>query len=338
MNDAAREEYWDALMAGDRHRSLAAVKALLAAGSSVDEVVDELILPAQQRVGDLWLSAEWSVTMEHAATAINEGLIHWLGSLRPPPDPTAPVVVVSCLEGERHALPALVVAERVGAAGFRVQYVGGDPDADDLLRQVLSSRPRAVLLSASLTASLARQKSLVQHLAALGIPVVVGGSAFAGREARALALGATAYAPDVRAAVELLSTLPGRLPTSTPPPPSPGDLEARWLADYRAEIRHGVVRRLRETHGAGDPPPAWFAEVDEHVDQVLGCLEATLATGDETIMVELRQWLEDVVPRRGGSLAVVADLWALLAEPLRGHALARLHLAAAGPPASDLSA
>ena len=77
--------------------------------------------------------------------------------------------MVSCLEGERHALPALVVAEGLTAAGYRVTYIGGDPEPGDLLRQVLLLKPRAVLFSASLTSSLGSQKPLLRSIGAIGM-------------------------------------------------------------------------------------------------------------------------------------------------------------------------
>ncbi|WP_139978032.1 hypothetical protein [Nocardioides litoris] len=48
-------------------------------------------------------------------------------------------------------------------------------------------------------------------------------------------------------------------------------------------------------------------------------------------MVEVRDWLRTVVGARGGDPTQVAAVWELLAVPLRGHPLARIHLATAPP-------
>lgn len=326
MHDAWHD-YWTALERGDRHRALEVVRRFQALGSGPIEIIDALIMPAQAKVGELWLDGEWTVAQEHAATAINEGLVHWLCSFAPAPDPTWPLVLVACLEGERHALPALVVAEGVGLAGYRVNYVGSDPEPSDLLRQILVLKPRAVLFSASLTSSLGAQKSLLGSISAIGIPVVVGGQAFGGDERRALALGATAYATTVDEAVAVLASLPDRLTPTTPEPPAPGDAEAAWILRYRHEIAPYVARAIGEAHATDDGRPQWWPEFEGHLEHVLGCLASALATGDETIMVEVHEWLSQVLTRRGADAALVQEIWQALGEPLKAHPLARRYLA-----------
>jgi methanogenic corrinoid protein MtbC1 len=332
--DEVWDDYWTALAAGDRHAALDVVRGLHEAGASVVEVIDQLVVPAQARIGELWLDGRWSVSQEHAATAINEGLVHWLGSFAPPPRPDSPLVVVSCIERERHALPALVVSESLGLAGYRVNYVGGDPEPSDLLRQVLVLKPRAVLFSASLTSSLGGQKSLFHSLHAIGIPVIVGGQAFGGDERRAAALGATAYARSVDEVLRLLEELPARVRPTTPPPPQEGDVEAAWIEEYRGEITPYVVRAVARRHLPDGEKPDWWPDFEGHLDHLVGCLTAALVTGDETIMIEVRDWLTQVLARRRAPEGLVEEIWSLLAEPLRGHPLARVFLAGSAAPAS----
>lgn len=328
MTDA-RSLLWSALERGDRVAALDVVKGEVACGRTATDVIGELVVPAQALIGDLWLAGTWDVDREHAATAINEGLVQWLGSFAPPPDPGSPRVVVACLERERHSLPALVVAEGLAWQGYDVTYLGGDPDPDELVREVMRLRPRAVLFSASLTSSLAGQKRFLAELHSMGLPVIVGGSAFGGDPARAEALGATAYAADLPAAVRLLETLPTRVAAVQVPDRTPADVDADWILEQRHVLADGIITRLLDRLGHPGALPAWWDDLAGHVHHVVGGLAASVALGDETIVVELRDWLNQVVAARGGDPAVVAELWTLLAVPLRGHPLARIHLAAA---------
>jgi methanogenic corrinoid protein MtbC1 len=321
--DTPREQYWVALGHGDRAGALAAVKRMHEEGRTHLEIIDEVLVPAQERVAGLWLAGEWSAAQQQLATSINEGLVHWLCSFSPSPSSDRPLVVVATVE--REELPALVLAEALGAAGYRTTV------AEDLLRQVLTRKPRALLVSVARASSLARLKPLLGHVRATGIPVVAGGAAFGGDPQRAAAVGAAAYAASVGDVLALLEQLPRRLPPATPEPPSPADLEAAWLTDFHHEITPYVLRALGARHPA-QRRARWWAELEDLVDHVLGCLAGSLVTGDETIMIEARDWLTRVLEARGAGADLVAELWELLAVPLRGHPLARVHLAGSAAP------
>ncbi|WP_299050709.1 cobalamin-dependent protein [uncultured Nocardioides sp.] len=326
-------EYWQALCDGDRHASLAAVRRLRASGLTNSQVIADHILVAQRRVGDLWLDGEWSVAQEHAATAINEGLVHWLGSFSDPPAAGRPLVLVSCLEKESHALPALIVSEALVEAGYRVNYLGGAPEPDDLLRQVLRLKPRAVMFSASLTSSLGRQKRMLNQIRSLGLPVIVGGQGFGGDGSRAEALGATAWCASPAHAVALLETLPERTERLAMPEPTMADEEAAWIEEHRAQIAGYVVAGLRDAEHFSDElarsSRSWLVELEGLADHLVGCLSAALVTGDETIMVEAHSWLARVLTARDVDTVLLVEAWSLLAESLRGHPLARAAVASA---------
>lgn len=328
------QEYWATLETSDRSGAQQLVGSLLDAGWDNDRVLNELVVPSQVRVGDLWLQGAWTVAEEHAATAVNEAIVHWLISLLPPAAPDASVVLVACLEGDRHALAALIIAEGLTARGLRVVYLGADPERSGLLVLVLRLRPRAVLFSASLTSSLSGQKMLFHSIAAVGIPLIVGGQAFGGAELgvkRARVLGATAYAATADDVMELLGTLPVRTSSPAEVEPDVSDEDALWLNHYRSEIATDVMRVLAQRHQDVGPDSASWPELAEHVEHVLGCVAAAIVTDDATIMIEVRDWLTAVLHHRGVDPRLVDEVWALLAEPLRGHATARALLASSRP-------
>lgn len=326
------QEYWAALEAADPWRAQQLVRSLLDAGWDNERVIEEMVVPSQVRVGDLWLRGEWTVAEEHAATGVNESVVHWLISLLPPTSPVASVVLVACLEGDRHALPALIIAHGLTARGLRVVYVGADPEQSGLLVLVLRLRPRAVLFSASLTSSLSAQKVLFHSIAGVGIPLIVGGQAFGGPELgakRARMLGATAYAESVDDVMTLLGTLPVRMSAPERTAAQPSDEDAVWLHHYRVDIAAEVMRILADRHQ--DVGSASWPELSEHVEHVLGCIGAAIVTEDATIMVEVRDWLAAVLRHRGMDPRLVNEVWALLADPLRGHPTARALLASSRP-------
>lgn len=328
----ARTDYWAALAAADRPRAQATAAALLEEGWTADRIVEDLVVPSQSRVGELWLTGEWSVAQEHAATGVNESVVHWLTSRLPAPPEHAPTILVSCLQGERHALPALVIAHDLMRRGANVLFLGADPEPSGLLSAILSVRPRAVLFSASLTSSLSNQRMFFHSIASIGIPLIVGGRAFGGRELgsrRAVALGATAYAESAEEVLALLAELPVRVPAPDFPELGAADDDAEWLDHYGRRIVPEVMWTLGQRHrdDAGAVGNRW-PEVSQHIEHVLGCLAAAVSTRDETIMLEVRDWLVEVLVHRGIDPTLVDELWELLADPLQGHPVARVFLAA----------
>lgn len=324
------DDYWTALAEGDRDLAITFIQRALDEGAAPREVLDEFVLEAQHRIGELWLEGEWTVAQEHEATAVSESLVHWLASVASrPPTLDGRALLVSCLPGERHALPALVVAEGLRMEGHRVHYLGADPEPSSLLSEVLDLGPRAVLFSGSLTSALGTQKSMLVSLRALGVPVVVGGQAFGLDARRARSLGATAHAPSIEAVVEVLDRLPARLPRLPDLEAVPGEAEGAWLEDARPELAAYVVRQVRRRVGDEGGTPDWWTDYESNVDHLVGCLGAALVTGDDTIMLEVREWMARMLTRRDAPPTVMELTWDTLAGRVRGHPMARLLLASA---------
>ena len=337
----ARTDHWAALSAADRPRAQAVVAGLVDQGWSTRRVISELVVPSQTRIGDLWLSGDWSVFQEHAATAVNESVVHWLTSRLPAPPEDASTAVVACVQGERHSLPALVLAHDLMALGAKVLYLGADPEPSGLLKAVLSLRPRAVLFSASLASALGNQRMFFHGIASVGVPLIVGGAAFGSREVggrRAAALGATAFAETAEEVLDLLADLPVRLPTPDLPELGVADDDAEWLDHFGHRIVPEIMWTLGQRHGDPTSVGSRWPEVSQHIEHVLGCLAAAISTRDESIMVEVRDWLVGVLEHRDIDPALVDELWELLAEPLQGHPVARVYLAASRRTSSKLDA
>ena len=187
------EDYLSALDRGDRAGALQQARALRSDGHELLDVMLHLIAPAQLQVGELWVSDTWSVAQEHAATAISEAVVTTLavdreGQAQAPRD--APSVVVSCVEQEWHALPALMVSEQLRASGYAVSYLGANSSAQGLVRHVHDTGPRAVLLSCALSSFLPLARREIEAVRETGTPVVVGG-----RNDESAQLSSTALGP-----------------------------------------------------------------------------------------------------------------------------------------------
>lgn len=324
------EEYLAAVSRGDRGGALDVVRRMQAEGASTLDVMNDVIAPAQSRVGELWARDTWSVAQEHAATAVSEAVLGLLGALVPPPSERSAPVVVTCVEQEWHALPALLVAEHLRTAGLPVSYLGANSSAEHLVRHVHETAPRAVLLSCSLAASLPRVRRQVEAVRATGTPVVVGGAAFDTEGRRAAALGADAYAPDGAAAVLTVRALP----TATLPMPTlPSATAEEGLAVQadREELTARLRQRLLPAEAARQP---WQRVLEDHLAHLVGSVAGALVTDDPTVLDESLTWLANVLAHRQAppeaTERVVVELAGVLREYPAAARLLSVRTAATG--------
>ena len=184
---AVVDDYLDALGRGDETHAVDLALGFVDAGGSVEDVLLGLVAPVQVRVGERWESGEWSVAQEHAATCIAERVVASLGT-RARGQGTRGHVVLSCLDGEWHALPARIVGDVLRLRGWQVTFLGASVPPVHLVSFLQQHGPDVVALSAGLPTHLPAARHTVAAAQRTGTPVLAGGPGFGadGRFARRL--------------------------------------------------------------------------------------------------------------------------------------------------------
>jgi methanogenic corrinoid protein MtbC1 len=335
--DRQVEEYLSALQRGDRAGALQQARALRADGHELLELILRLIAPAQLRVGELWVSDSWSVAQEHAATAISEAVLTTLAVEREeqawaPED--APSVVVSCVEQEWHALPALMVTEQLRASGFAVSYLGANSSAQGLVRHIHDTGPSAVLLSCALSSFLPLTRREIEAVRETGTPVVVGGSAFDAGGHRARVLGATAFATGATDVAEALAGLPTAVPPA-PPLTHDGAEEAFVVFAARESLSDEVSRTVLRSLDA-DPEDGhangWRRVLDDQLPHLVGSVAGALVCDDPRVVSDALAWGELVLGNRNAPAGTGTALRDALRESMHDLPVATRLLDGVPPP------
>lgn len=316
--------YLDALGTENRPAALGVVRGLRAEGYDVLDIMTHLLSPAQATVGRLWVEDVWSVAQEHAATAISEAVMATL-ALELDLGETAdgaerPLALVSCVEQEWHALPAMMVAEYLRSGGFEVSYLGANASSQHLVRHIHEVGPVAVLLSCSLSAFLPLVRRQIEAVSETGTPVVVGGSAFDSGGHRARALGATGHSASGTRIADVVRALPRAVPHAEPLTHHGaaeayvvfGDREA--LAD---EVERNLLRMLAaspEPTPTGDDP--WLRVLDDQMPHLVGSVAGALVCDDPSIIEESLAWVETVLRNRSAPHEVGETLRLALRQTL----------------------
>jgi methanogenic corrinoid protein MtbC1 len=270
----------------DRDAAVDRVKSLRA---PLADVVSQLLVPAQVEVGRRWEAGERSVAWEHAATAITDVALLTAAALAPVPPPRGRVLV-ACAEREWHSMPARMLGELLRERGWDAVLVGANAPADALVDTIREQEAFALLVSCTMTVHLPGAWRAVQAGHRAGVPVLVGGAAFADA-ARAGRLGADASSGSTEQTTALLE---------------------RWCQERPAPADDVVVEpeHLRLLAVAPDLVHAGAAEsraadrdrVREDVSDVVALLAAAVLVHDGSVLRDGLQWRARYRASRGSEL------------------------------------
>jgi methanogenic corrinoid protein MtbC1 len=178
-----RDDYLRAQLAGDRRE---AVRLVISEGLRVASVLElqELVIgAAQEEIGRLWLTGQVSIAQEHMATAISQLSLAALFERARVEAPLGRKVLIACVEGELHDLPARLVADYLEIVGFTVRYLGANVPTEHLIMMVRSEQPDLIGMSVTMSYHLTALRDVVTRLRAFTeIPIVVGGQALTGTD------------------------------------------------------------------------------------------------------------------------------------------------------------
>jgi methanogenic corrinoid protein MtbC1 len=160
---------------------------------------EDLLVPALREIGRLWQTNRASAADEHAATEICRYILYRLSDSLAQEESTGGSVLIACVEGEEHSLPAEALAEVFRLRGWEVRLTGRSAPTADVIAMVLREKPGVVVLSARLVRSLPGARALLETLRRRvpGIRMIAGGEA-AAAAASILGQWADAVAVDIR--------------------------------------------------------------------------------------------------------------------------------------------
>ncbi len=142
-------------------------------------LLQQVVAPLTQRIGELWIAGRITIAHEHLATAVLRAFL--LNAARPfAENQRAPRLLVATPAGQLHELGALLVGAAATQLGWQIVYLGASLPAAEIAGAARQTQARAVALSlvypeddAQLPGEL---KSLREMLPA-DVAVVAGGRA-----------------------------------------------------------------------------------------------------------------------------------------------------------------
>jgi 5-methyltetrahydrofolate--homocysteine methyltransferase len=202
-----QEKVATAIIEGNRENITALIEATFASGSPASELVDQFMIPAIVRVGELY---EKKVYFLPQLIAAAETMKKALGYLDPHLKKTAAAtkgkVILATVRGDIHDIGKNIVALLLRNYGYCVIDLGKDVDDQAILDAVKKEKPDVIGLSALMTTTMVNMKDVIMLARAKGIkkPFMIGGAVVT--EAYAKSIGAS-FAKDGVEAVKVVEKL-----------------------------------------------------------------------------------------------------------------------------------
>jgi excisionase family DNA binding protein len=163
----------DALVAGDEGTARHLVRTLLDEGTTISDLVTDVIVPPLVRIGTDWHDGRLTIWVEHRASAIVERI---LGEHAPNPrGRRRGTAVVAAVSGDHHSLPTLMATVALRSDNWFVEHLGANMPPDELLRFCEEHDVTLAVLSSTNPETAELAADTAERLRRAGTPVILGG-------------------------------------------------------------------------------------------------------------------------------------------------------------------
>lgn len=170
----------------------------------IDLIIDEVLLPALEQLGDEWDKRDDGIAREHFFSSFLRNKIgtrfnHELQRSQ------GPSLILACMPGEAHEMGLMLFGLTAGARGFRVLYLGADLPLSQLIPVVNKIKPAGIALSGT-TVELdeALEQDIQSLQQAIQVPVFIGGNVAENEANRLRQLGLEPVGKRFRNGVEII--------------------------------------------------------------------------------------------------------------------------------------
>lgn len=205
----ARRALWNAVLKGNRNGIVALTREALDGGEDPSALLNEVLLPAINEVGELFDKGKYFLPQLIASAEAMKNAIEVLEPLlrKENDGGDMPVVIIATVEGDIHDIGKNLVALMLRNYGFRVIDLGKDVPKEEIVRAARENNAQIIALSALMTTTMQRMKEVIACAKEQGVgaKVMIGGAVIT--QEYADEIGADGYSADAADAVKLAKRL-----------------------------------------------------------------------------------------------------------------------------------
>lgn len=200
---------YEAVLHGDKTNIVALAEKELQGGRKAEAIIDELLIPAITRVGELYDEQRYFLPqLISGANAMEKAIAYLEPKIEKSPESVAlPTIVVATVEGDVHDIGKNLVALMLRNYGYTVIDLGKDVPAQQIIHTALEKNAAVVGLSALMTTTMMHMKDVIaegEKQMYTG-KIIIGGAAVT--PSFADEIGADGYSKDAADCVRLVKAL-----------------------------------------------------------------------------------------------------------------------------------
>jgi len=209
------ERIADAVLKGNRNGIAAMTAQALSEGEAPDRLLNDGLLPAINKVGDLFEQKKYFLPQLIASAEAMKNAIEVLEPhlLKEQDTESLPVIVIATVEGDIHDIGKNLVALMLKNYGFRVIDLGKDVPKETIIQAAREYHADIIALSALMTTTMQRMREVIALAKEEGVTakIMVGGAVIT--QEFADEIHADGYSRDAAEAVKLARRLLGMMNT-----------------------------------------------------------------------------------------------------------------------------
>lgn len=201
---------YSSIVEGNLEQSVIVTKQALAEGIDPQSIINEYMVPAMDRVGDMFERCEAFVPELLLAARAMKGALSLIQPLLSESRAASSVkIVIGTVQGDLHDIGKNLVASMLEGAGFNVVNLGSDVSPQKFVEAIKEHNPVLVGMSALLTTTMTMMESTIKHITEAGlrekVKIIVGGAPLS--ESFCRKIGADGYSDNANGAVRLARSL-----------------------------------------------------------------------------------------------------------------------------------
>lgn len=202
----------EAVLKGNKGKITERVEAELRKGVLPEAVIDTMLIPAINEVGELFNKKIYFLPQLIASAEAMEAAIQYLEPKleKKDRDEAMPTIVIATVEGDIHDIGKNLVALMLRNYGYRVLDLGKDVPKEEIVETAIREQASVIALSALMTTTMMRMKEVTEYakMRKLKAKIMIGGAVIT--QSFAEEIGADGYSRDAAEAVRVAGELTGK--------------------------------------------------------------------------------------------------------------------------------